>query len=114
MSLLLLINKNIYQKGGGEKSFHFMIKNSSIPVIEETKNEEENPGSAEYQIYNFTYRVLTLTFHLKLHPKDYLSQRGLRKILGKRQRILFYFKKKNYIRYKQLIRELGLRDSKIR
>lgn len=112
MSLLLLINKNIYQKGGGE-SFHFMIKNSFIPVISQKKKEEENPGSVEFQVFNFTNKIRRLTSHFELHPKDYLSQRGLRIILGKRQRLLSYLSKKNKIRYKNLINRLGIRDSQI-
>lgn len=114
MSLLLLINKNIYQKRGGEKSFHFMIKNSFIPVISQKKKEEENPGSVEFQVFNFHNKILRLTSHLELHPKDYLSQRGLHIILGKRQRLLSYLSKKNKIRYKNLINQLGIRNSEIR
>lgn len=114
MSLLLLINKNIYQKGGGKKSFHFMIKNSFIPVISQKKKEEENPGSVEFQVFNFTNKIQRLTSHFKLHPKDDLSQGGLRIILGKRKRLLSYLSKKNKIRYQNLINRLGIRDSQIR
>nr|YP_009027318.1 ribosomal protein S15 [Glycyrrhiza glabra]YP_009352087.1 ribosomal protein S15 [Glycyrrhiza lepidota]YP_009627131.1 ribosomal protein S15 [Glycyrrhiza inflata]YP_009734940.1 ribosomal protein S15 [Glycyrrhiza glabra x Glycyrrrhiza uralensis]YP_009767391.1 ribosomal protein S15 [Glycyrrhiza uralensis]YP_009828131.1 ribosomal protein S15 [Glycyrrhiza aspera]YP_010324225.1 ribosomal protein S15 [Glycyrrhiza pallidiflora]YP_010432196.1 ribosomal protein S15 [Glycyrrhiza alaschanica]YP_010432 len=90
-----------------------MIKNSFIPVISQ-KKEEENPGSVEFQVFNFTNKIRRLTSHFELHPKDYLSQRGLRKILGKRQRLLSYLSKKNRIRYKKLINQLGIRESKIR
>nr|YP_009033554.1 ribosomal protein S15 [Trifolium meduseum]AHY85633.1 ribosomal protein S15 [Trifolium meduseum]AIJ28112.1 ribosomal protein S15 [Trifolium meduseum] len=92
-----------------------MIKNSFIPVIsQKKKEEEENPGSVEFQVFNFTNKIRRLTSHLELHPKDYLSQRGLRIILGKRQRLLSYLSKKNKIRYKNLINQLGIRDSQIR
>nr|YP_010432272.1 ribosomal protein S15 [Glycyrrhiza echinata]YP_010833200.1 ribosomal protein S15 [Glycyrrhiza yunnanensis]AMC32479.1 ribosomal protein S15 [Glycyrrhiza lepidota]QJQ74906.1 ribosomal protein S15 [Glycyrrhiza acanthocarpa]QJQ75579.1 ribosomal protein S15 [Glycyrrhiza asymmetrica]QJQ75818.1 ribosomal protein S15 [Glycyrrhiza foetida]QJQ77338.1 ribosomal protein S15 [Glycyrrhiza macedonica]QJQ78865.1 ribosomal protein S15 [Glycyrrhiza triphylla]QJQ79093.1 ribosomal protein S15 [Meristotropis len=90
-----------------------MIKNSFIPVISQ-KKEEENPGSVEFQVFNFTNKIRRLTSHFELHPKDYLSQRGLRKILGKRQRLLSYLSKKNRIRYKKLINQLGIRESQIR
>nr|YP_010729301.1 ribosomal protein S15 [Glycyrrhiza squamulosa]WEB57997.1 ribosomal protein S15 [Glycyrrhiza squamulosa] len=90
-----------------------MIKNSFIPVISK-KKEEENPGSVEFQVFNFTNKIRRLTSHFELHPKDYLSQRGLRKILGKRQRLLSYLSKKNRIRYKKLINRLGIRESQIR
>nr|YP_009440641.1 ribosomal protein S15 [Lessertia frutescens]ATG87707.1 ribosomal protein S15 [Lessertia frutescens] len=90
-----------------------MIKNSFIPVIS-NKKEEENPGSVEFQVVNFTNKIRKLTSHFELHPKDYLSQRGLRKILGKRQRLLSYLAKKNRIRYKKLINQLGIRESQIR
>nr|YP_010581036.1 ribosomal protein S15 [Sarracenia alata]YP_010581044.1 ribosomal protein S15 [Sarracenia alata]UZT27355.1 ribosomal protein S15 [Sarracenia alata]UZT27360.1 ribosomal protein S15 [Sarracenia alata] len=70
-----------------------MIKNSSIYVISQ-KEKEENWGSVEFQVFNFTNKIRRLTLHLELHKKDYLSQRGLRKILGKRQRLLAYLSKK--------------------
>lgn len=90
-----------------------MIKNSFIPVISQ-KKEEENPGSVEFQVINFTNKIRRLTSHFEFHRKDYLSQRGLRKILGKRQRLLAYLAKKNRIRYKKLINQLDIRESKIR
>nr|BDB16063.1 ribosomal protein S15 [Onobrychis gaubae] len=90
-----------------------MIKNSFIPVIS-NKKEEENRGSVEFQVINFTNKIRRLTSHFELHRKDYLSQRGLRKILGKRQRLLAYLAKKNRLRYKKLINQLDIRESKIR
>nr|ARD01353.1 ribosomal protein S15 [Polylepis australis] len=87
-----------------------MVKNSFISVI----SQEENKGSVEFQIFSFTNKIRRLTSHLQLHKKDYLSQRGLRKILGKRQRLLSYLSKKNKIGYKELITRLGIRESKTR
>nr|YP_010454868.1 ribosomal protein S15 [Senna alata]UUA03704.1 ribosomal protein S15 [Senna alata]WNI02740.1 ribosomal protein S15 [Senna alata] len=87
-----------------------MVKNSFIPVILQEK-KKENRGSIEFQVFNFTNKIRRLTSHLELHRKDYLSQRGLRKILGKRQRLLSYLSKKNVIRYKKLINQLDIRES---
>ncbi|KAL3744639.1 hypothetical protein ACJRO7_013841 [Eucalyptus globulus] len=67
-----------------------MVKNSFISVI----SQEENRGSIEFQVFRFTNKIRRLTSHLKFHRKDYLSQRGLRKILGKCQRLLSYLSKK--------------------
>nr|YP_010541716.1 ribosomal protein S15 [Pittosporum napaulense]UYG19163.1 ribosomal protein S15 [Pittosporum napaulense] len=90
-----------------------MIKNpfSSIFLKEENKN---NKGSVEFQVVSFTNRIRRLTSHLKLHKKDFLSQRGLRKILGKRQRLLAYLSKKNRVRYKELIVRLDIRETNTR
>nr|YP_010273820.1 ribosomal protein S15 [Erycibe obtusifolia]UKO32228.1 ribosomal protein S15 [Erycibe obtusifolia]BDR61699.1 ribosomal protein S15 [Erycibe henryi]BDR61711.1 ribosomal protein S15 [Erycibe henryi] len=88
-----------------------MVKNLSISVISQEENKE-NRGSVEFQIFNFTNKIRRLTSHLKLHKKDYLSQRGLRKILGKRQRLLAYLSKKNQVRYKELIEKLDIRETK--
>nr|YP_009490143.1 ribosomal protein S15 [Daphniphyllum oldhamii]YP_010688860.1 ribosomal protein S15 [Daphniphyllum calycinum]AWH11585.1 ribosomal protein S15 [Daphniphyllum oldhamii]QKV44408.1 ribosomal protein S15 [Daphniphyllum macropodum]WBR73616.1 ribosomal protein S15 [Daphniphyllum calycinum] len=88
-----------------------MVKNSFISVISQDE-KEENRGSVEFQVFGFTNKIRRLTSHLELHRKDYLSQRGLRKILGKRQRLLAYLSKKNRIRYKELIGQLNIREPK--
>nr|YP_010209483.1 ribosomal protein S15 [Linum lewisii]YP_010209494.1 ribosomal protein S15 [Linum lewisii]YP_010213978.1 ribosomal protein S15 [Linum narbonense]YP_010213989.1 ribosomal protein S15 [Linum narbonense]YP_010517912.1 ribosomal protein S15 [Linum pallescens]YP_010517923.1 ribosomal protein S15 [Linum pallescens]UFH78847.1 ribosomal protein S15 [Linum leonii]UKQ02612.1 ribosomal protein S15 [Linum strictum]UBA16920.1 ribosomal protein S15 [Linum lewisii]UBA16930.1 ribosomal protein S15 [Linu len=87
-----------------------MIKNSFMSIM----SQEENRGSVEFQIARFTNKIRSLTSHLELHRKDYLSQRGLRKILGKRQRLLSYLAKKDRVRYKELINQLDIRESKTR
>nr|YP_009563129.1 30S ribosomal protein S15 [Pterostyrax psilophyllus]YP_009563214.1 30S ribosomal protein S15 [Pterostyrax corymbosus]QAV58737.1 30S ribosomal protein S15 [Pterostyrax psilophyllus]QAV58822.1 30S ribosomal protein S15 [Pterostyrax corymbosus]QUT08784.1 ribosomal protein S15 [Pterostyrax corymbosus] len=90
-----------------------MLKNSFISVISK-KEKEENRGSVEFQVFRFTNKIRRLTSHLELHKKDYLSQRGLRKILGKRQRLLAYLSKKDRVRYKELIGQLNIREIKTR
>nr|YP_010567025.1 ribosomal protein S15 [Dracaena cinnabari]UDP58724.1 ribosomal protein S15 [Dracaena serrulata]UDP58743.1 ribosomal protein S15 [Dracaena cinnabari]UZC32966.1 ribosomal protein S15 [Dracaena cinnabari] len=89
-----------------------MIKNSFILAIRQEK--EQNCGSVEFQVFRFTDKIRRLTSHLELHKRDFLSQRGLRKILGKRQRLLDYLSNKNRVRYKKLIGQLGIRESKTR
>nr|YP_010362498.1 ribosomal protein S15 [Euphorbia schlechtendalii]YP_010362511.1 ribosomal protein S15 [Euphorbia schlechtendalii]AMC32477.1 ribosomal protein S15 [Euphorbia marginata]UNS16289.1 ribosomal protein S15 [Euphorbia schlechtendalii]UNS16302.1 ribosomal protein S15 [Euphorbia schlechtendalii] len=88
-----------------------MVKNAFISVISQ-KEKDENKGSVEFQIVTFTNKIRRLTSHLELHRKDYLSQRGLRKILGKRQRLLSYLEKKNRVRYNELISRLDIRKLK--
>ena len=87
-----------------------MVKKFVISVI----SQEEKKGSVEFQVFNFTNKIRRLTSHLELHKKDYLSQRGLKKILGKRQRLLAYLAKKNRVRYKELINKLAIRETKTR
>ncbi|KAH7291261.1 hypothetical protein KP509_29G008800, partial [Ceratopteris richardii] len=53
-------------------------------------NDNQNTGFTAFQIYYSTYRVSRLTYHLESHPKDYSSQIGLWKLLGKRKRLLTY------------------------
>nr|YP_009577248.1 ribosomal protein S15 [Nymphoides simulans]AZA06751.1 ribosomal protein S15 [Nymphoides simulans] len=90
-----------------------MVKNSFISIISQEENKE-NKGSVEFQVVSFTNKIRRLTSHLELHKKDYLSQRGLRKILGKRQRLLAYLSKTNRVRYKELIGQLDIRERKTR
>nr|WOC91917.1 ribosomal protein S15 [Utricularia olivacea] len=87
-----------------------MAKPSLISVI----SQKANKGSVEFQVVNFNNKIRRLTSHLELHKKDSSSQRGLRKILGKRQRLLHYLSKKNLERYKELIRGLDSREKKTR
>nr|YP_009706245.1 ribosomal protein S15 [Lonicera calcarata]QFQ37613.1 ribosomal protein S15 [Lonicera calcarata] len=86
-----------------------MLKDAFVSIILQDENKE-NRGSAEFQVVNFTNKIRKLTLHLKLHKKDYSSQRGLLKILGKRQRLLAYLSNKNRIRYKELIGQLNIRE----
>nr|QXO04950.1 30S ribosomal protein S15 [Macodes sanderiana] len=90
-----------------------MVKNSFISVITQ-EEKEENSGSVEFQIFLFTSKIRKLTSHLELHKRDFLSQRGLRRILGKRQRLLIYLSKKNKVRYKKLMDKLDIREPKTR
>nr|YP_009936393.1 30S ribosomal protein S15 [Calanthe lyroglossa]QNT10932.1 30S ribosomal protein S15 [Calanthe lyroglossa] len=90
-----------------------MVKNSFISVITQ-EEKEENSGSVEFQVLHFTSKIRRLTSHLELHKRDFLSQRGLRRILGKRQRLLTYLSKKNKVRYKKLMDQLDIREPKTR
>nr|WRW53843.1 ribosomal protein S15 [Heliconia bihai] len=90
-----------------------MAKNSLISLIPQ-EEKEENGGSVEFQVFSFTNKIRRLTSHLELHKRDFLSQRGLQKILGKRQRLLAYLSKKNRVRYKKLINQLDIRERKNR
>nr|QEV84447.1 ribosomal protein S15 [Bletia roezlii] len=90
-----------------------MVKNSFISVITQ-EEKEENSGSIEFQVFHFTSKIRRLTSHLELHKRDFLSQRGLRIILGKRQQLLTYLSKKNKVRYKKLMDQLDIREPKTR
>nr|AYP33377.1 ribosomal protein S15 [Halopegia azurea]AYP35131.1 ribosomal protein S15 [Stromanthe stromanthoides]UFK62582.1 ribosomal protein S15 [Phrynium rheedei] len=90
-----------------------MVKNSFISLISQ-EEKEENRGSVEFQVFRFTNKIRRLTLHLELHKRDFLSQRGLQKILGKRRRMLAYLSKKNRVRYKKLIDQLDIQEPKNR
>lgn len=68
-----------------------------------------NTGSAEGQIALFTFRISHLTEHLKRNRKDYNTERSLVLLVGKRRRLLDYLKKKDINRYREIIKELGIR-----
>jgi len=69
----------------------------------------KDTGSPESQIALFTYRINSLTEHLKGHKKDYSTQRGLLNLVGHRKKLLSYLQKTNIARYRSIIAELDLR-----
>jgi len=73
---------------------------------------QDNSGLTETQISILTQKVARLSSHLKIHNKDYSSQRGLRKLLGKRKRLLSYLSNKDVERYENLLIQLGIRGLK--
>ena len=75
-------------------------------------NLQDNSGLTETQIAILTQKVARLSSHLKIHNKDYSSQRGLRKLLGKRKRLLSYLSNKDVERYENLLIQLGIRGLK--
>ena len=89
-------------------------------TTEEDKKEKEklfkkhgknakDTGSAEGQIALFTNRINHLTGHLKNNRKDYNTERSLVKLVGKRRALLDYLTKKDILRYRAIVKELGLR-----
>ena len=66
-------------------------------------------GSPEVQIALLSDRITHLTDHLRAHPKDHHSRRGLLMLVGRRRRMLDYLRGIDVERYRALIAELGLR-----
>ena len=70
---------------------------------------DADTGSTEVQIAMLTERINHLTEHLRSHRKDHHSRRGLLMLVGKRRRFLNYLQRTDLDRYRELIKELGLR-----
>ncbi len=66
-------------------------------------------GSPESQIALFTFRITSLTEHLKRNKKDHSTELGLLKLVGKRRSLLDYLYKRDIERYRAIIAELNLR-----
>jgi small subunit ribosomal protein S15 len=71
--------------------------------------KKEDSGSAESQIALFTHRINHLTDHLKANKKDFSTQQGLMKLVGKRKKLLNYLQKTNIERYRSILTNLDLR-----
>jgi len=86
-----------------------LTKDRKQELIGKFGREDGDTGSAEVQVALLTERVNHLTEHLRTHPKDHHSRRGLLMLIGKRRGLLDYLKAKNVERYQALIDRLGIR-----
>ena len=87
----------------------YLTKEKKEEIFEKYGNGKNNTGSAEGQIALFTYRINHLTEHLKENRKDFNTERSLVKLVGKRRALLDYLTKKDILRYRAIVKELGLR-----
>ena len=78
-------------------------------IIAEHQRHDGDTGSAEVQIALLSERIKALTEHLRDHPKDHASRRGLLQMVGRRRRLLDYLRREDVGRYRALIAKLGLR-----
>ncbi len=78
-------------------------------IIKKYKLHERDTGSADVQIALLTEEITQLTKHLKKHPKDNHSRRGLLQMVASRKRLLDYLAKEEPKRYNSAIKELGLK-----
>nr|AWD77949.1 ribosomal protein S15 [Odontosoria chinensis] len=84
-----------------------MENKTSLLII---RNKDK--GFTISQIYYLTHKVSKLSSHLQLHPKDYSSQRGLWKLLGKRKSLLVYLSNQNTALYTKVLKNLNIRGLK--
>ncbi len=86
-----------------------LTKEKKGKIIADFQRQQEDTGSPEVQIALLTTRISELTEHLKNHPKDHSSRRGLLKMVGARSALLKYVQSKDVNRYREIISRLGLR-----
>ncbi|NPA35528.1 MAG: 30S ribosomal protein S15 [Chlorobi bacterium] len=87
----------------------YLTKEKKQEIFEKYGKSNTDTGSPEAQIALFSYRILHLTEHLKSNKKDYSTEYALKKMVGKRRRLLDYLKAKDIERYRKIIAELGIR-----
>jgi small subunit ribosomal protein S15 len=86
-----------------------LTKEVKQEIVQKHGANQSDTGSAKVQIALLTQRINDLTGHLRTHPKDHYSRRGLLKLVGRRRRFLNYLQKHDLEGYRALIKELGLR-----
>jgi small subunit ribosomal protein S15 len=78
-------------------------------LVKEYKLHETDTGSCEVQVALLTRNIQNMTAHLKAHPKDHHSRRGLTRMVNTRSSLLGYLRDQDVVRYRALIERLGLR-----
>ncbi len=86
-----------------------LSKEEKNEIIQQYHLHDGDTGSPEVQVAMLTKRINQLVEHLKIHKHDEHSRRGLLKMVGQRRRHLNYLSRKDYRRYQQVVRQLGLR-----
>ncbi len=87
----------------------YLAAEKKAEIFKKHGKSEKDTGSSEGQIALFTYRIDHLTQHLKTNRKDFNTQRSLVKLVGKRRDLLNYLIKTDIVRYREIVKELGLR-----
>ena len=86
-----------------------MDKDTKTAIMADYAIKEGDTGSADVQVAVLTARIKELTEHMKEHPKDVHSRRGLMAMVSRRRKLLKYLNDKNPEHYRALIKRLGLR-----
>jgi small subunit ribosomal protein S15 len=86
-----------------------LLKEEKQNIIGDNARAAGDTGSPEVQVAILSRRINELTEHLKTHPKDHHSRRGLLRMVGRRRRLLEYLRREDVERYRALISKLGLR-----
>lgn len=86
-----------------------LLKEEKTQLIEDNARSQGDTGSPEVQVAVLSRQIAQLTEHLRTHPKDHHSRRGLLRMVGRRRRLLAYLRREDVERYRALITKLGLR-----
>ena len=78
-------------------------------MIKEHGVHEKDTGSSDVQIALLSEEIDALVLHLKDHPKDLHSKRGLIRMVIKRKKLLAYLKTEDEKRYKDIVKKMGLK-----
>jgi small subunit ribosomal protein S15 len=86
-----------------------LTNKETAKIIKELAINEKDTGSADVQVGLLSKEIDKLVLHLKKHPQDFHSRRGLIKMIVKRKKLLAYLKKVSEKKYSDLIKKIGLK-----
>ena len=87
----------------------YLTKEKKEEIFTQYGGSSSNTGSIEGQVALFTYRINSLSDHLRQNKKDHSSRRALLALVGKRKRLLDYIASRDIQNYRDLIEKLGIR-----
>mgnify|MGYP001563358937 FL=1 len=87
----------------------YLTSEAKKEIFKEFGGAAENTGSVEGQVALYSERILHLTEHVKKNRKDFSNTKQLTKMVGKRRKLLSYLAKNDILKYRELIKKLGIR-----
>ncbi|MCB0640384.1 MAG: 30S ribosomal protein S15 [Phaeodactylibacter sp.] len=87
----------------------YLTKEKVEEIFQQYGGDSKNTGSVEGQVALFTYRIQSLSDHLKANHKDHSCRRSLLTLVGKRKKLLRYLERTDINKYRELIKQLGIR-----
>lgn len=93
--------------------FRMLDKKKKQQIIKKFQTHAGDTGSNEVQIAILAAEIEELVGHLKTHPKDHSSRRGLLRKVSSRRNLMRYLKKENPESYEQLVKKLKIKPAKV-
>lgn len=84
-------------------------KEKIADIVKTYGENGQDTGNVEVQVALLTYRIESLSSHLRTFKKDHSTRRALLAMVGQRKSLLSYYAKKDIYKYRALIEKLGLR-----
>lgn len=84
-------------------------KTTKARISSEHGKHKTDTGSADVQVGLLSRQIDELATHLKRHPKDNHSRRGLLGLVSQRRKLLSYLADRSPERHAKLIKKLGLK-----
>jgi small subunit ribosomal protein S15 len=78
-------------------------------IVKSFATHDGDTGSPSVQVALLSSQINNLTEHLKTHRKDFTSRRGLLMMVGARNKLLKYLRRRDPERYQAVVNKLGLR-----
>ena len=78
-------------------------------IIKQFQTVDGDTGSPEVQIALLTSRITRLQDHLKGHPQDIRSRRGLLSMIAKRRRLINFLGKVDKTRASGIVKKVGMK-----